>query len=385
MTIKFAAGAGLAGWLLLAVPGIGIAADAVWPHPDWIVATTQGEGVDVEPLLDFDRALAAGEHGYVDGLLVIRQGKVVFERSYRHDYAALFERQDQTRGPYNYYDPAWHPYYRETDLHTMQSVSKSVTSALIGIAIGRGEIPGVDVAVERYFPDHPAADDDPRRRSMTLRDLLTMTSGIAWDESSVPYTDPRNDCAQMEASEDWIRYVRGRPMAAEPGVSFRYNSGVTMLLAHILHQASGLHVTEYAERHLFRPLGIDEYYWKITPTGLPDAEGGLYLRPRDLAKIGYLYLHDGVWERQRVLPEGWVGDSTAPRVDSSVDGWKYGYQWWLLPYDGGYAYTGLGYGGQRLLVLPDHDVVAVATGWNIYDKPQLSAALVLDRVLAAVR
>lgn len=370
---------------LLVVAGGVCGAEARWPGADW-AASSREDGMNAQPLIEFHRAVAAGEHGYVDGLLVIRRGKVVFERSYQHDYEALFrQQQDQRRGPYNYFDPDWHPFYRDGDLHTMQSISKSVTSALIGIAIGRGEIPGVDVTVERYFPEHPAADGDSRRQAVTLEHLLTMTAGIAWDESSVPYTDPRNDCARMEASDDWISYVRGRPMAAAPGTAFVYNSGVTMLLAHILHQATGLHVTEYAERHLFGPLGIDEYYWKITPTGLPDAEGGLYLRPRDLARIGYLYLQDGLWDGGRVLPEGWVDASTATHVDSSVEGWKYGYQWWLLPYADGYAFTGLGYGGQRLLVLPDRDVVAVATGWNLYDKPQLSAALVLDQVFAAVK
>lgn len=357
-----------------------------WPTESWGETDAGSSGLDPAPLETFDREIAAGEHGYVDGLLVVRGGRVAFEREYRHDYTALFESQaQQTRGPYNYYDPDWHPYYRQSALHTMQSVSKSVTSALIGIAIGRGELPGVDVAVERYFPEHPAADHDPRREALTLEHLLTMTAGIAWDESTVTYTDPRNSCAAMESSVDWIAYVRAQPMTSAPGTTFVYNSGVTMLLAHILHQATGMHLTEYAEQHLFGPLGIDDYYWKRTPTGLPDAEGGLYLRPRDLAKIGYLYLHDGVWEGRRVLPEDWVQASTAPRLDTGTVGWKYGYQWWLLPYAGRYAYTALGYGGQRLLVLPDLDIVAVATGWNLYDKPQLPADLVLERVLDAAR
>ncbi|HXV60117.1 MAG TPA: serine hydrolase [Vicinamibacteria bacterium] len=375
----------LAGFLYTA-PGLA-QSEGGWPTAGWKHSTPADQGVDVTVLDALDRELASGKHGYVDGMLVVRNGYLVYEKSYSHDYQALFEGKDPKRWQYNYYDPDWHPYYKSGPLHTMQSVSKSVTSALVGIAIRRGEIPGTDVEASRYFDGFESTDGDPRWRAMKLRDLLTMTSGIAWDESTVPYTDPGNDCAVMEASEDWIRYVLGRPMATTPGERFVYNSGVTVMLAHILFKATGKHADEYAVEHLFGPLGIESFYWKKTPTGLVDTEGGLYLTARDLAKFGYLYLHDGVWEDKRILPEGWVASTTTPAVDvSESNDRKYGFQWWLLPYDtGSYAYTCLGYGGQILLVLPEHDLLAVFTGWNIYDKPSLSAAFALERILEAVR
>ena len=149
-----------------------------------------------------------------------------------------------------------------------------------------------------------------------------------------------------------------------------------------------MHADQYAKQHLFQPLGIDTFYWKITPTGIIDTEGGLYLRPEDLAKFGYLYSNNGVWDGERILPQGWVDQTMSPAIKDP--GWEahYGYQWWLLPYeDGGqqWAWTGLGYGGQRLLVIPEYDLIAVFTGWNIYDKPALDPQYALARVLESIR
>lgn len=359
-----------------------------WPSPAWDVSTPEAQQVDVQVLDQLDREFASGKHGHVDGMMVYRNGYLIYQKSYENDYRQLFAGRDQTRWQYNYYDPDWHPWFEGSQLHTMQSISKSVTSALIGIAIGRGEIPSVDVEVMPYFEGYVPVDEDRRRDAMTIRDLLTMTAGIEWDESSVDYTDPRNTCAAMESSDDWVRFILDQPMRAAPGELFEYNSGITVLLAHILLKATGKHADEYAIEHLFGPLGIDAFYWKKTPTGLVDTEGGLYLDPRDLAKFGYLYENDGVWNERRILPEGWVAASMAP--NTGVPDWsgKYGFQWWLIPYGSEqqhWAYTGWGYGGQYLFVVPEYDLIAVFTGWNIYDKPALDPIFALEKVLNAVR
>ena len=195
------------------------------------------------------------------------------------------------------------------------------------------EIAGVQVPVIDFFEESEVANLDEWKRSMTLQDLLTMRAGIAWDEDTVPYTDPENSCAGMENSDDWIRFVVNQPMSHQPGTVFVYNSGASELLALIIKKSTGKHVDEYAEEHLFGPLGITGYFWKKTPTGYPDTEGGLYLAAGDLAKIGYLYLMDGVWDQVRVLPEGWVAASTERRVeDTGWLGMGYGYQWWLVPW-----------------------------------------------------
>ena len=371
--------------LMLAAPARAEGPSASWPTTAWPESSPQAQGLEAAALESLHRELAEGKHGYVDDMLVVRNGAVVFERSYRHEYDRLFEGKGAP-GLYNYYDPEWHPYWKRTALHTMQSVSKSVTAALVGIAIRRGEIPDVDAKVMPYFAAFKTAPD-PRRDAMTLRHVLTMTTGIAWDESSVPYTDPRNNCAQMEAREDWIQYVLDQPMAEEPGRKWQYNSGATQLLSFLIKKATGREADDYAREHLFDPLGI-EYAWKRTPRGLADTEGGLYLRPRDLAKIGYLFLKDGVWEGKRILPEGWVKDSTTWRVGTSGGRRGYGYKWWVLSRRGPgtyEAYAGLGYGGQFLIVVPELDLIAVFTGWNIYDKPELDELFALERVLAAVK
>jgi len=339
------------------------------------------------PLDAFDRDLASGARGYVDSMLVIRHGRVVYEKTYHHaaDYARLFAGKGAP-GIYNYYDPAWHPFYKGTRLHTMQSVSKSVTSGLVGIAIRRGEIPGLDARVTTLLADWKPAPD-PRRDAMTLRDVLTMTTGIRWDEESAEYTDPRNNCAVMEGKDDWVRYVLEQPMAEEPGKKFVYNSGATMLLSAVLQKATGKTADDYAREHLFRPLGIEDY-WKRTPKGLADTEGGLYLKPRDLAKLGELYMHDGVWRGTRVLPAGWAAESTRPRVATNEKGFRYGYQWWIRDpgaSGGPPTFAAWGYGGQFLFVVPDLELIAVFTGWNIYEKPELDPNEAIGRVLKSVR
>ena len=357
--------------------------DSAWP-----VANAADLGIDSSILDTLDRELASGELGNIDSMAVIRGGHLVYERNYDVDYDAQFAGRADPPGMYQYHDSNWHPWYHHGDLHTIQSITKSVTSALIGIAIGRGEIPSTDVAIMPYFDEYEPAVADPRRGAITLRHLLMMTAGIDWDESSSAYTDATNSAAAMEASDEWVQFVLDQPMRAAPGEEFEYNSGITVLLAHILLKATGEQADVYAMEHLFGPLGINEFFWKKTPTGLVDTEGGLYLKPLDLAKIGQLYLEDGIRGGERLLPEGWVDATMTDNVP--VPGWvaRYGYQWWLLPYEGGnerWAYTGLGYGGQRLLVVPEYELVAVFTGWNIDDIPALDAEMVLERLLRASR
>jgi CubicO group peptidase (beta-lactamase class C family) len=366
------------------------AAPPEWPTRDWTTSTPQAEQVDAAVLDELHQAISSGKHGNVDSMLVIRHGRIVFEKTYARDYQRLFSGRGEP-GIYNYYDPAWHPFYRKGSLHTMQSVSKSVTSALIGIAKQNGAALELDRPVLPLLEGFRTRADDPHWKAITLRHLLTMTSGIEWDESTVDYTDPRNSCAAMEGSENWIQFVLDRNMAAEPGKTFVYNSGVTELLGQIVKNATGMDPDDYAGKHLFGPLGIENWYWKKTPTGLSDTEGGVYLTARDLAKIGYLYLHDGVWDGKRILPEGWVAASSAPAVTASTDPArerKYGFQWWLLPYQGKerwWALTALGYGGQFLFVVPEYDLIAVFTAWNIYGGPSLESAFALQKVIDSVR
>ena len=210
-----------------------VAAQEPWPTRDWNSASPAEVGLDTKVLAAFDADLAAGKYGLVDSMLVIRHGRVAYERSYRHDYDAIYGEQAKKRsglnaldpgGPYNYFNPWWHPYYRRGDLHTMQSVSKTVTSVVIGVATARHEFPPLDTPVLSFFDAGQVKNVDARKQRMTLRHLLTMTAGLEWHED-LPYDDPKNSCGLMEASFDWVRFAIDQPMSDEPGARFNYNSG----------------------------------------------------------------------------------------------------------------------------------------------------------------
>lgn len=361
----------------------------------WPISTPQAVGLDPKVLAELDADIAAGKYGYVDSMLVIRNGRLVYDRSYPHDYSQIYGKEakepgalnahDPT-GPYNYFNPWWHPFYRRGDLHSLQSVTKTVTSVVIGVATARGEFPDLGTPIMKFFDESKVANVDKRKRRVTIRHLMTMTGGFDWDEE-LPYYDPRNTCSLMEASFDWVQFTIDRKMAREPGTVFNYSSGETQLLAHIFRAATGRDIEEYAAEYLFAPLGIERYFWKRSPSGPIDTEGGLYLNPHDLAKIAYLFLKKGVWQGKTIVTPEWVTDSVTPQVESDISGVKYGLKWWIYPYgDGSHAaWAGSGFGGQMPIIIPEYDLVLVFAGWNILpDRPHLSHREAIDRVLRAV-
>jgi CubicO group peptidase (beta-lactamase class C family) len=370
----------------------------LWPTEGWTVSTPEEQGVDGALLSELDSKFASGDYGYIDGFLIVRNGYLVYEKSYEHDYAKIraefgnnpiLDRQDNLE--FNYYHPDYHPYYQGTKLHTLQSATKSIASTVIGIAIGHNEIPDVEVKVLNYFEDYEVANVDERKKSMTLEDLLTMRPGFEWYEN-LPLEDPNNSVTQLENADDWIDFTINHPMEFDPGTVFEYCSGASQLLAFITKQSTGMHADEYAEKYLFQPLGIDQYHWKKTPKGYPDTLGGLYLEARDLAKIGYLFLNDGVWEGDRMLPEGWAQAAVHPHVadvapDNDKNNTAYGYQWWLLPLGDQsheYVFAAMGFGGQYLMVSPKFNLIAVFYGWNIYDIPRLPELKVVSEYLSKI-
>lgn len=353
------------------------------------------ESVSLEPAaLDaLDAEFSSGAIPLVDSLLVLRCGSLAYERRYAHDYATLYAKESRVvgplnphlTGPYNYFDPQWHPFWHGGTAHTMQSVTKSITSATIGAAILRGDFKSpLDTPVLHWFDPARVKHVDARKRRMTLRHLLTMTSGLDWNED-LPYADPNNAAALMEATRDWVGFVINRPMAHEPGTHFAYSSGVSELLAHVFRKETGQDLEDYARNHLFEPLGIHEYHWKRSPLGEVDTEGGLFLPDVGLAKIGELYRNLGLWQGQRLLSAEWVRESVTPRVDAG-DRLRYGYQWWLISYDDGarLAWAGMGFGGQYVFVMPEDGVVAVTTGWNILD-PKYYEKIIFDKLRTAVK
>jgi CubicO group peptidase (beta-lactamase class C family) len=360
----------------------------------WKEATPASQSMSIDSLNAFDAAIKAGRYGYVDAMFVTRNGKVIYQKKYSHDYEKIYGEQARVKnglnnldpgGPYNYYNPWWHPYYRGKDLHSLQSVTKTVTSMIIGVARARKEFPDISTPVLQFFDTTQVKNIDTRKRRLTIRHLLTMTAGLDWNEW-LAYTDPANDAIRMEGSCDWIDFVINKPMSHEPGEVFRYNSGASQLLSWIFRKATGVDIEVYAAKYLFTPLDIQSFFWKRTPTGLPDTEGGLYLSEPDLAKLFYLYLGEGRWNGMQLIDKEWVKASVTSAVNLT-GGLRYGYKWWLYEYGTPVkmAWAGSGFGGQWPVVIPEYNIVAVFTGWNIGSTPALNAQLVIRMLTNAVQ
>lgn len=370
-----------------------------FPGESWPVARPADVGLNQAVLDSIDREIKAGQYGYVDRVLIIRHGKAVWDKRYSQDYVAAYDslvpiksplNAHDVTGPYNYYSPWWHPYYRGGDLHTLQSVTKTITSVIIGTAVTRGEFPSLDTPVLSFYDTTQVKNIDDRKRRITIRHLLTMTDGMEWLEN-LPYTDPRNTTVVMEGSYDWTKVAIDAPMAAEPGQRWNYNSGASQLLADIFRKATKTDIEVYAARHLFTPLGITRWYWKRTPAGIIDTEGGLYLAAEDLARIWYLFLRDGLWNGTRVVSSDWVKASTAPAiaVAAAPGAPQYGFKWWLYrhPADStALVLGGSGFGGQFPLALVREDLVIVFYAWNIVPgRPGLPRGRTLARIVAGLK
>jgi beta-lactamase family protein len=361
-------------WFLF---GSGRSQTIVWPGEGWPSATPESQGLDSAPFAALDKEIRDGVYGNVDRILVVRRGHAIVNQRYARDYKTISRGQvgpigcgegctDASRmHEFNYFHPNWHPYYQGRDVHTLQSVTKSVAATVIGVAIGRGEVAAVDRPFLPYFKDKDLSRVDPRLHRATLADLLTMRSGIEWHEQDRPLNET-NTTIQLERSQDWIGFTLSQPMDADPGAKWAYNSGGSHLMSGIIKSATGRFIDEYANDWLFKPIGIRDFHWKKTPTGHPDTEGGLYLTAEDLARIGYLYLHDGVWNGKRILPDGWVRNATTRHATAVGGGWDYGYQWWITSRNGVDVWAGRGFGGQFLIVVPARDLVAVVNSWNVF-------------------
>lgn len=362
----------------------------------WPTATPASVNLIEDSLKSFANDIAKGRYGYIDRMLIIRNGKLVYQQSWQHDYAKIYGdsakkhstlNQLNSSGPYNYYNDWWHPFYRRSELHSLQSVTKTISSVIIGVASSRNEFPPVSTPVLHFFDTTHIKNIDARKRRMTVEHLLTMTAGFDWNEHTTLYTDPNNDCMRMEASFDWVDYIINKPMALEPGQSFAYNSGASQILSHIFKKVTGMDIEEYGARYLFEPLGIQQYYWKRTPTGLPDTEGGLYLAATDLARIFYLFLKNGNWNGKQIVTQAWVQASVSPKISLGRTT-NYGYKWWLNNYSFDpvkTAWYGSGFGGQFPIAIPEYDIVIVFYAWNVLIRGRaLNPNEAIRRVISAV-
>lgn len=308
-----------------------------------------------------------------NGVVVVRHGALVYE--------VYFTGKDQ-RWPEGHWGEALPtlPHDARTK-HDLQSITKSVTSLLVGIALDRGLIKSVEAPVFSFFPDYGSLVDAAKAR-ITLRDMLTMTAGLRW-----PYKPYLDMARQTDAAPDPYRFVLEQPLVAEPGAWWHYNNGSAEVVGGILQKATGQPLDQFAKEVLFDPLAITDWEWGRMASGNPGASWGLRLRPRDLAKIGQLVLDNGVWRNRQIVSATWIKEMTTPRIIRPE--FAFGYFWWFgrrsiagRNFD---VIYGSGWGGQCLYIVPSLDLVVVVTA-GIYNfdgqgDQNLAGNTVLDKFI----
>ena len=286
-------------------------------------------------LVDF-----GASHGF-DSFLVVRHGRIVTEAYYAPFSAGL--------------------------RHRLNSVTKSVIGSLIAIALKDGLLKSTDQRMVDFFPGRTITNLDDNKKAITLQNLLDMNSGLAWRE---PFDQPPESFLAMEASPDWQQFILDRPMDGPPGRMFHYNSGNTHLLSAILSKVTGMSALDYATEKLFKPLGIDDVLWRHDPQGVSGGAAGLYLRPRDMAKLGYLYLQNGTWEGRQIVPVPWIERVRHAQLDVNAS-WdrnlRYANAFWANPSRD--IYMAVGYHQQLIVVMPALDLVAVMTASSRFADP----------------
>ena len=328
-----------------------------WPIIGWRSSTPEMQGMDSAKLMIADEFI---QNRLPDAfsLLVVKNGYLVFEKYY-----------------------SWGSPEKYTVVH---SVTKSVTSALIGIALDKGYLKTVDQKLTQFFPEYITDDLDPRKEKISLRHLLTMSAGFRWN-------DRGPEMRFWYTSSNWAKFTIQLPQEKNPGDVFNYNSSVSHLLSIILSKSTKTSVLDFARQNLFEPLGIQSAYWHQDPQGYYNGGFGLGLSARDLAKIGFLYLNNGYWNGQSIVSEYWVKESTDRQIQAFshpiYGAFGYGYQWWVKKVDGCSSFRAWGRRGQFIVVVPELDLVIAVTSETAMPHPPTSIhySPLFDLVAASVQ
>ena len=330
----------------------------------WETASLSSVGMSSDEIVTMVNLININTYTEVHSVVIIKDDKLVFEEYFPgHDF---YYAGHNFLG--NYID------FDRNTRHNTHSATKSFTSALAGIAIDKGFIQSVDNKIFDYFQDYSNLIDQQKEK-ITVKHLLTMSSGFEWNEWDVSISQSDHDIVRMNSSSDPVYYVLNKPVVTEPGTAYYYNGGTVDLLGQLVRRASNMNVKSFSRTYLFEPLGITNYNWQtLYPSGITCCHGDIYITPRDMAKFGYLYLKKGLWEGTRIISEEWVNLSVQNHIIPPVNwAYGYGYLWWLRRYNTGsryyYSFNAEGWGGQQIIVIPSENMIVVFTGANYVNNP----------------
>jgi CubicO group peptidase (beta-lactamase class C family) len=347
----------------------------------WETASLNDVGIDQEPFINLMNLLLNRENHLVHSILIVRYGKLVFE-----EYFDGLTHPTIGASPIRFDKDTW---------HVLSSVTKSYTSALLGIAIEKGYVHDIHQKVFDFFPEL-ASLNTGQKANITIKHMLTMSSGLRWDDTTYPILDPRNDIGQFQAADNpWEMYL-SRPLESVPGEEFLYSDASINVVGEIIRRSSGIRLDHFAEQFLFTPLGIGRHWWYVVKPdmGFVWASGDLRQLPRDMAKFGQLYLNRGNWRGEQIIPPEWVDVSTREYFSFSPPFWSlnmgmdgYSCGWWVRSDVYGFgAYSATGWGEQYIIVMPAFDLVAVFTGGSYYEQPLLNAhQIMVQYILPALQ
>jgi CubicO group peptidase (beta-lactamase class C family) len=301
------------------------------------VSTLDEHKLDTVVFKKINQDICDGNYGNIHSLLVIENNELVIEQYYND--------------------------WDRKDLHFLASNTKSFNSLLIGVAIEQGYIKSVDQRMLHFFPEYDNLEKDTLKNKITIKDLLTMTSGFQWDEKSLPFTDPNNMGRQMEKTDDWLKSALMLPMDTIPGTKYVYSGPNNIILSEIIKKSTGKNIAEFAEEYLFKPLAIKEYDW-FEKNGVYDSGGGLKLKSRDIAKYGLLHLNKGKWNENEIVSEKWIKEIFSPCIEIQHPFYSC-YQWQMAKTDLGFNVWFIpGNGGQIINIVPALNMVVVVNADN---------------------
>lgn len=337
----------------------------------WPVADLTSAGLDPKAISDLVDMISAGVSvSNVHAVLIEHKRRLVFEQYWTGEDGEL---GIVAHGP--------------RTLHDIRSISKSVTSLLLGIALRADADNALTRPIASFFQSRH--DLTPALNEVTLHHVLTMTAGFSWNETIVPYTD-RNDFVRLLSSDDPVGFVLSKDLSDNPGATWTYNSGLTDVIAGVIEQLTGQPLITYAEDVLFGPLGINDYEWWRPPSWpedhFPSAAAGLRMRARDLAKIGSITLNEGKWLGRQIVPQTWIKTSTDRQIENSKGQFGYGYFWYQGRLISGHqVIRGSGYGGQEILILPDHELAITIFAGNYDDPDWAISERIAGRIIRTLR